>query len=174
MFQWRVTKYDPRRRNRQGHFLGDDWTAVSDIGVSFGGRVLSLKEYLAVEDRYVAAVLHFLRESGLDALAVVDLESNGAVSLADDPAGGASLDPGLVLREGQRLSGAELEQAIRLNLRSLIWCKLEEPGRCFIHFGHEYYMYIGSMEPCPASIDYTHQLGLFVEPMSSPYLKSDE
>ena len=174
MFQWRVAKYNPRQRNRQGDFVGDEWTAVSDVGSVFGGKVLVLEEYLAVEDSYVDAALHFVRESGLDALTVVDLESYGDVSLADDPAGGSSLDPGLVLREGQRLSGAELEQAIRLNLRSLIWCKLEEPGRFFIHFGHDYYMYIGSTEPCPESIDYTHQLDLFVEPMPSPYLESDE
>jgi hypothetical protein len=55
-------------------------------------------------------------------------------------------------------------------LRSLIWCKLEEPGRFFIHFGHDYYMYIGSESPSPASIDYAGQICLFVEPMTSPYL----
>ena len=169
MYQWRVTKYDPRRRNRQGHFLGDDWTAVSDIGHQYDGRMLTRDEYLAVETTYVDAAMHFLRESGFDALTVIGLEADVSVSTADDPAGGVALDPGLTLREGQRVSGAEVERVIRLNLRSLIWCKLEVPGRFFIHFGDDYYMFIGSESPSPASIAYARQIRLFVEPMTSPY-----
>jgi hypothetical protein len=169
MFQWRVTKYDPRRRNRQGHFLDDDWTAASDIGNAFGSEVLTLETYLAVENQYVGAAMRFLAESGLDTLTVTDMEGEGRLDPDDDPAGGASLDTGFAIHEGQQISGAELEQAIRLNLRSLVWCTLEEPGRFFIHFGYDYYMYIGSWAPCLDSIAYASQLGLFVEPFTSPY-----
>jgi hypothetical protein len=172
VYQWRVTKYDPRRRNRRGHFSDDDWTAVSDIGQEYDGRMLTLEEYLVVETAYVDAALHFLRESGVDALTVVGLESDGSVSTADDPASGIELAPELTLRDGQQVSGAEVEQTIRLNLRSLIWCKLEEPGRFFIHFGHDYYMYIGSESPSPTSIDYARRIGLFVEPTTSPYVET--
>jgi hypothetical protein len=33
MTSYRITKYDPGRRNEQGHYLDDsEWTAISDIG----------------------------------------------------------------------------------------------------------------------------------------------
>ncbi|MEA2510692.1 MAG: hypothetical protein QOJ59_179 [Thermomicrobiales bacterium] len=169
MYQWRVTKYDPRRRDRRGRYRGDDWTAASDVGGAFDGQTLSLEDYLSVEDQYVATAMHFLRESGLDGLMVVDLESRSPDSLPDESPLPDVLSAGPPLAEGQRLSGADLERAIRLNLRSLLWCKLEEPGRFFIHFGHDYYMYIGSAVPCPESIAFAHRVGLFVEEMESPY-----
>jgi hypothetical protein len=167
--QWRVTKYDPARRDERGRYQGDDWTAASDIGGEFGGRTLSLEEYLAVEDRYVAAAMHFLRESGLDGLTVVDLETGPPDALPDDLPLPELLAAGPPITEGQRLSGAELERAIRLNLRALIWCKLEELGRFFIHVGHDYYMYTGSAVPCPESIAFAARIGLFVDEMDSPY-----
>jgi hypothetical protein len=167
MYQWRVTKYDPRSRHRQGHFLGEDWTSASDIGKSFGGAVLTLGAYLAVEGAYVEAAMHFLRESGIQTVTVVGLE--GSINLDDDPAEGIDLSSGIDLYDGQRLAGIEIEQAIRLNLRELIWCKLESPDRFFIHIGYDYYMYIGSVEPCPGAIEHVTQIGLFVEPHLSPY-----
>jgi hypothetical protein len=36
----RVTKYDPTLRvGRRGGFTGDDWTTLSDVGGTFGGRM---------------------------------------------------------------------------------------------------------------------------------------
>ena len=169
MHQWRVTKYDPRRRDREGHFPADDWTAVSDMGGKYNGQILTVEKYLVVETAYVDAALRFFEESRCDALTVVGLEGDGRDSLADDPTGGIGLERGLTLREGQRVSGAVLGQTIRLNLRSLVWCKLEEPGRFFLHFGHDYYMYVGSDSPSSAAIEFARQIGLFVEPKTSPH-----
>jgi len=64
MRQWRVTKYNPRLRNRQGHFKGEAWTAVSDIGKVFDGEVLTIERYRAVEDAYVETAMAFFRENG--------------------------------------------------------------------------------------------------------------
>ncbi|MGH2558843.1 MAG: hypothetical protein ACRDJH_07250 [Thermomicrobiales bacterium] len=169
MYQWRVTKYDPRLRDRQGRYQGDDWTAASDIGGDFGGRTLGLDEYLSVEDAYVATAMHFLRESDLDGLAVIDLELAPIGALGSESALTGILSQQPPLADGQYLTGADLERACRLNLRSLQWCKLEQPGRFFAHFGHDYYMYIGSIVPCPESIAFADRSGLFVEEMTSPY-----
>lgn len=169
MYQWRVTKYDPAFRDERGRYLADDWTSASDIGREFDGRTLTLEAYLAVEDRYVAAAMHFLRESGLDGLTVRALETAAPDALPDDAPLTDLLKAGPPIVEGEWLTGPDLERAIRLNLRSLIWCKLEEPGRFFIHFGHDYYLYIGSAAPCPESVDFATRIGLFVEEMDSPY-----
>jgi hypothetical protein len=170
--QWRVTRYDPRLRNRQGQFRHDTWSAASDIGQVFEGRVLTTEDYLTVEDAYVDAVVSFLRESGLAALSVVSLEISEDNWADRDPLHGLGIEPGFSIATGQVLSKKRLTDACRLTLREAIWCRLEEPGQFFVHFGYDYYMYIGSLHECPMSIAEAASNGLFIEHMSSPYLQS--
>ncbi|NET61271.1 MAG: hypothetical protein F6K47_35635 [Symploca sp. SIO2E6] len=170
MYQWRVTKYNPRFRNRQGVYQVEDWTCVSDIGKTFNGHRLELEEYLATEERYVLTAMHFLEESGLSSLEVRELEADQEVSPTVKHIGLDNLLlQGSELHEKQKLSKTEIARACRLNLRNLLWCKLEETGKFFIHFGYDYYMYVGSLLPCPDSISYSQEIGIFVETMSSPY-----
>ena len=169
MPQWRVTKYDPRYRNRSGVYRREEWTAASDIGRVFNGRPLELAEYLAIEDRYVAAALHFLQESSLSSLQVLDLETNQDTTAATQHGLADILQQAPLPYEGQWLSDDELARVCRLNLRSLLWCRLQDDGRFFIHFGHDYYMYIGSLSPCTGAIKQATELGLFVESFPSPY-----
>jgi hypothetical protein len=70
--------------------------------------------------------------------------------------------------EGATLVGPLLEQAIRSILREEFWCPLEG-GDCFLHFGWDYYMYVGVPGPCPEACLLATGSGLFVEPFRSPY-----
>ncbi len=58
----------------------------------------------------------------------------------------------------------------RLILREDMWCKFESDN-VSIHFGYDYYMYIGSNASCDSVIEQIRLNGLFVEPYRSPYLK---
>ena len=156
MFQYRVTKYDPAFRDASGRHLRDEWISFSDIGRSFGGVPLTREEYQRVEDAYVAAALGFLRESGCDSLTVVDLENARAHLSA--PA------------EGAALSGPRLAEAVRGLLREYFWCRLEGGG-CFLHFGWDYYLYVGVPSRCPQACLLASKSGLFVEEFASPYLR---
>ena len=40
----------------------------------------------------------------------------------------------------------------------------------YVHFGYDYYMYIGSEKPLEKEIDSINRSGLFVENMVSPYI----
>lgn len=45
----------------------------------------------------------------------------------------------------------------------------------FVHFGYDYYMYIGSSKELPQDLrNKIENLGLFVENFESPYLPDDE
>lgn len=44
----------------------------------------------------------------------------------------------------------------------------------FVHFGYDYYMYVGVETPCPQAQRLAAQLGLFVEEMRSPYHPESE
>jgi len=59
---------------------------------------------------------------------------------------------------------------MRMCLREAIWCKLEAEGRFYIHFGWDYYMYIGSDKSSADAIQLATSDGLFVEDFISPYL----
>lgn len=57
-------------------------------------------------------------------------------------------------------------------LREEFWCRLEG-GESFIHFGWDYYMYIGVPHPCPTARARAAELGLYVEEFASPYVERE-
>jgi hypothetical protein len=54
-FWWRVTRYDPARRDERGAYRGETWTSISDVGKVFEGHKLTIDEYERVETAYVDA-----------------------------------------------------------------------------------------------------------------------
>jgi hypothetical protein len=171
VYQWRITKYDPAKRNEQGHYTGDDWVMVQQIGSVVNGKTFTKEEYLEVEDRYVAAAEEFFRESGLETLLVSDLRQSGEIASHITEHGLDDIkDVGL--SEGQPVTAKELDPIMRLLLREVLWCKLENPGKFFIHIGWDYYMYIGCSENLTGAVAKTNKDGLYVESFVSPYLEA--
>jgi hypothetical protein len=154
VFEFRVTKYDPARRDSNGSHIADEWTSFGDIGKSFSGVLLTEAEYHRVEDAYVVAATSFMREAGVPFLLVTGLENSA----------GAPLSFG----EATALSSAEFGAVIRRVLREDFWCRLEADGG-FVHIGWDYYMYVGVQRACPSATVAAHRLGLFVETFYSPY-----
>ena len=171
MFGWRITKYDPVYRNAAGAYLRDEWTSVSDIGKYFDGKALTVEEYRAVEDAYVSTALRFLSEVNLNCLKVTSLETHNVAKADASLNHDALLNPALVT-EGMIVCDETLDDVCRLVLREVIWCRLESPSGFHIHFGWDYYMYIGSPSASEESLGYGKEQGLFIEPMASPYLSN--
>jgi hypothetical protein len=155
--QYRVTKYDPSLRDATGAYTVCDWTSQSDIGRIFDGGMLSEAVYLNVENSYLSAMKSFLDEAGIESLELTALERR------DAPADG-------FLHRGN-LSIAQSLDFARLVLREEAWGKLVVPGKAYVHFGYDYYMYIGVPSKCERSIAIARDLGLFVERIRSPYLR---
>lgn len=158
-----MTKYDPRFRNSSGQFEKDDWTAISDVGKSFGNQILTLETYLQVEAQYVMAARLFLAHHGCREFVVGDLEQGIELQgLSRDDCRFVGLElPSPYERE---IWGVDrIDVLIRACLRELLWCNLlgnDKP--CSVHFGRDYYMYF-----CPGamSADLKAQIeaiGLFV------------
>ena len=156
-FQYRITKYDPARRDALGRYLVDEWTDYSCVGGSFGGVVLTRAAYERMEDAYVRAALALVEEAGVAELAVTTLEMRGA-----SPA------LGFALVEGAGYAGAELSALLRCCLRAELWCRFEAPG-AFVHVGYDYYLYVGVSRPCPLWIAAARRDALYVEECASPY-----
>ncbi|MFD1938267.1 MULTISPECIES: RNA-binding protein [Nonomuraea] len=159
---YQVTKYDPVDRDEHGHYVGPE-----DVHDDHG----------PVEAAYLAAVAAFAQETGVTHLAIRDPEVTGLVSFGVEP----PIDGhGLVGLFPPDLTGyhdgAQVPMAVALELvRAMLrdngaWCRLEAEDRFFVHVGYDQYVYVGSALPCPRAVEFTHQRGLFAEPISqSPY-----
>ena len=71
---YRITKFDPKKRNEEGHFLDNsEWTAISDIGKS-EYRNVSYEEYDKTETAYVESIILILDEKNITSLKIDSLE----------------------------------------------------------------------------------------------------
>jgi len=157
-FWWRVTRYDPNRRNDAGAYRDETWTSIADVGGMFEGSELTIEDYERVEDAYVDAFLAFATESDVDRLQVRSVEQ--AVSL----------------EEGEVVSVDKAADIVRLMLREEVICKLETPTDDFaLHVGFDLYMYVGSARPRVRAIELAGELGPYVDDnWPSPQLPEDE
>lgn len=168
MAGFRVTKYDPAHRLPNGNYVKDEWTSVSDVGRAYGGEIVTCSEYLRVEALYVRAVRSFLEASQLKTLRVVDLQANDIeteafpAELTEETRARAA-----TVVDGMEVGGEDLDWIVRLALREALWCRLKGEHGFYVHFGYDYYMYLGSEDlgavPSPVAP------GLFVEAFESPY-----
>ena len=69
MFEFRVTKYDPKKRNEAGHYLLAEWTCFSEVGDS-----VCLEEYERVEGAYLQSAIDFARVWSAEGFTISGLE----------------------------------------------------------------------------------------------------
>lgn len=158
LYQYRITKYDPSRRNISGAYLDDDWTSRSDIGREFGGVELTQRRYLEVEQAYIDVASAFLQEAHIQCLRVKGLENQTPSAT--------------VPMEGCEVAASAVSPVLRGLLREEFWCKLESPI-AFIHVGWDFYMYIGVPSRCEDTEEFARKAGLFPEVFSSPYFSNE-
>lgn len=168
---YRITKYDPRKRNNEGHYLDNsEWTSIYDIGKPEFGNI-SYDKYETTETAYIEAIKLILGEKNIDVLMIhslniynkeddfITLRSNGQlrnidVDFTTDIAN---------LANGTLLTISEISKVIRLILRETIWMNLLY-DKIKITFGYDYYMYVECSELKTQTVDKIEVLGLFVEP----------
>ncbi len=117
-YQYRVTKYNPRFRDGRGAYTKDDWTAISDIGKSFSGVVLTEEEYHRVERAHLLTAQAFLQEAGVVRLQAIGVENHRSHPEAP--------------KEGQWLEIEAGLRTLRHVLRENFWCRLEEGASTFL------------------------------------------
>lgn len=166
MYSWRISKYNPKYRDDKGFYQKEEWTAYSDIGKYFGGSLLTFEEYLATETSYISSIQLFLEFLGISRLQIFDLEKYGDHLDNQDVDEFATIYN--AIHKNDILEKKQLDVVYRLALREYLWCKLEN-DEFFIHFGYDYYMYIGCSQMCTEIIEKLSGLGLFVEEIQSPY-----
>lgn len=162
MYSWRITKYNPENRDEKGTYLNlEEWTCFSEVGTQ-----VSEEEYLRIELNYINAITTIMKEMNLDIIQLSGLEiwsaevSNKKMTrfLAE-------------IWVGKSITIQEVTELAKLTLRNEIWCKLSYEDKFFVHFGYDYYMYIGANVACLNARQKIAASGLFIECFHSPYQK---
>lgn len=149
MNEYRITKYNPEKRNELGHYLDrNEWTEFSDVGKS-----VTLKEYELVEAAYISTAIDLVSHSELSGLSIKSLED---------------YQNKCSYKDGDFIPLIDLEGVVRSLLRGEFWCMLESDS-AFIHIGYDYYMYIGAQSASLNEIARVKDRGLYVEEFVSPY-----
>jgi len=152
--EYRVTKYNPKFRNALGPYKPVEWTFFAQVGKRVGGRVLTMAQYLRTEAKYLQVLEAMLREADIR-----ELEARGFRAKSRRPA-------------RVRARTVTVSQAIRLArlaLRERLDGILVVPWRAYVHFGWDYYLYVGLSRPTPEALGVARSLGLFVERCPSPH-----
>lgn len=168
IFYWRITKYDPKNRDENGFYINDEWTSVSDIGKKYDDVEFTFDSYLFYENAYVDAVLKIMQGNNLQALKIKSLQKKLYNNYSN------FIEPDSKrfyksLKTNTMISIQDISQIVRFALREIIWCKLVS-DRMLVHFGYDYYMYVGSEYKSQEMLDVIKSNGLFVDEMKSPYL----
>ena len=169
MNYYRITKYDPRNRNEDGHYLLDEWTCPSDVGDEFNGVTFSKEDYFKIESKYIDAIMNLLDSQSIKNLRVVSLEMNYWEQYLLDPDNKWLLEDSfqsIELFENKSLNIDEIKIVIKMILRNCIWCRLEIDGQLNVIFGWDYYMYVENSNLSNTVLKSIEENCLFVEELS--------
>lgn len=167
MYCWRITKYDPQYRDDEGRYIKDDWTSFSDIGKFYEGKEFTLKEYMLMENKYIDAVISIMKYLQITTLEITNIEKY----VDPDESNFEEMSNLLkTIKDRDLIDIESIPDVCRLILREQMWAKLKYKSAMFVHFGYDYYMYIGSSVDCRNHLNNAKQPSLFIEPFESPYI----
>jgi hypothetical protein len=176
LLNYRVTKYNPKYRDARGEYQRNEWTSFSDLGKIFDDAELTVPEYICIEDAYIGSIHAFMDAVGIDSLKVSRLENRYQLTEHDRRYAELYSDQMIAVansvQNGNNLTGSNLDNFCRLSLRSQLWGVLEHDSQMFVHFGRDYYMYIGVAKISASVIEQIRASGLFIEEFESPYTKT--
>ncbi len=151
MTEYRISKFNPQNR-LNGIYQISEWTSVSDIGKEFDSGILTEDQYKRVEAAYIDCSIEILRKADVSGLLVCSPEYYDEKIRF----------PEVLYAE------IDIRRAIMCCLQEKCWVKLEASS-FFIHFGYDYYMYIGTDLPCILIEKIVKKYNLFCERALSPY-----
>lgn len=150
MIKYRITKYNPIFRDRDGSYIKSEWTSYSDIGKYYDDRRLEAMDYLTIEQKYVDALLFIFQEEKISSLQVMKLEKRRTLDQIEKFMQSKNLsisDKGkniyLSIQNEDLIDIDNIPYLIQLLLRECMWCCLISPSNSLIvEFGYDYYMYV--------------------------------
>lgn len=158
-----IVKYAPEYYDSKGIYTRDEWSDFSDIGRIFNHKRLTLKQYLAVEDRYIHTVEEIVKASCIKFLTVAYIERQESAMTE-----GISGEMADIIRDihlGKRLNISQSSLLLRAILRGAVWCVLVNESKQFqISTGYDFYMHIHSRLSREILLEIVQSHGLYLDP----------
>lgn len=158
-----VTKYNPIYRNKDGHYLKDEWTEFAHIGNTYNGELFTYDEYLRIENMYVSAIEYFFNYLNcykirlmrpiyfLDRIEL-DIRNNELYLFYTNLRGRRVLN----LQEALKVSKLIMRGA----MDGVLFCKGDD--EISVRFGYDFYLYLDAPEDKNKIKEYIeNKIGLF-------------
>ncbi len=119
MFQYRISKYDPKHRDKNGAYTLDEWTSFSDVG-----EKVSMEEYLSIERNYLSFFNELCNKLDIKELEIYDIEVCGH-----------NFDG--------KMKQANIEESsliLKDIIREKFWCKFVVHEKFLLQTGYDYYL----------------------------------
>jgi len=140
MIGYRVTKYNPANRDNEGRYFLDEWTEYCDIGKKFNKKRFTYNEYVIVEEKYIKTIVSLMNFLGVK---YISFKRGRRVLLEEDSL--ATKDMKKIYNSIKREFKVYIEDIpdlVKLILRGYIWGVIKNE-KMEVHFGNDFYMYIG-------------------------------
>lgn len=166
MYNYKISKYRKKNKNK----IINEWTSISDIGKVYNGTQFKYEEYIKKENSYIEVILMFIKLNNIKKLTIEELEIYNNDKLIYDEYDLQIQNLIKNVKNKIEVKTSDIELFIRAILRERIWAKLYSGDELYIHFGYDYYMYIGSKVNSKEEIKQIEKMGLVIEKQISPYL----
>lgn len=164
---YRITKYNPDKRNKDWHYLDfKEWTSISDFENE------NIAQYYKMEDKYIQIIIKIMEIYNITSLIIKNYEKRDKYNditfkewISQEIFENISNNKTILLND--------IPTIVRSILRENIWCKLQWERNFFIHFWWDFYMYIGfrDSKKIVEKLKNINTTDLFIEEFRSPYLR---
>lgn len=96
-----IVKYEPQYYDENGAYQKDEWTCFSDVGKEYEGKVVTMEDYLDVENRFINITRAILEASGCKYITLGYMEARRRKGL----------------KEGMRVRVQDIDPFLRFALR---------------------------------------------------------
>lgn len=151
---YRISKFKPIDQTTSINYV-NDWTSISDVGNVYSGKIFTINQYKQIEKNYIDFYIEILETLSIETLKIECLE-----------------DPYNLKRwkNNQQINYYEMKLFFQDCLREKCWGKLKYKKTFFIHFGYDYYTYLGTKLDFYIVDSIANKYNLYCEKIISPYL----
>ena len=167
MGDYSISKYQPELYDDTGCYRRNEWSSVGDIGKTFYNGVLSIDEYMKVEQRYIEAAMTLARLSGCTYLTISNLEGQ------EDIMDFVNVKPYNIelsviaqkIKQGLRVRISDCADYLRLCIREYCWAIFANHSHNFsIDFGYDLYMHVHTDLPESQVEEIASAFNLYLRP----------
>ena len=165
---YEITKYE----NENGIIEEQEWIAISDIGDTFGGIVLTPEKYQETEDKYVAVIVRILEYMNIQKCRIKNVVK---CSLIKEQFCDVEVSQEIRdlynerlwntygnIKEGDEVDISTIEDIIRLLLREDIGCDVYVPYRFKLFIGYDYMTGVHLSRTLDPILKELNEIGLYV------------